>query len=127
MVFKLQQQGHMTSPGVSAGGGGHVLDVCFRFGQDGQQERGRLVGIEGGRNDQVVPRRQRQHLHHLAAVLVHLRLGHRSGSLEERRWKLPTVGLKLEHRKSKNRTRWTRRSQRSSRGECVACVCDQGT
>lgn len=92
--------------------------MCLRFGQDGQQERGILVGIEGGQNDHVVPRRQRQHLHHLTFVHVRLRLRHRSVCPEEHRWKLPFVGLKLEHRKSKKREDLSGAAEAS-----VWCVC----
>lgn len=51
-----------------------LLHVCLCFGPDGQEIRGGLVGVEGGRYNQVFPRLQRDQLHHLTGVNVRLTL-----------------------------------------------------
>lgn len=67
------------------------LDVCLCFGQDGQEVRGRLIGVEGGRYDQVFPRLQCHQLHHLTGVHVRLTLSDWNISLEKGGWKLASV------------------------------------
>lgn len=103
------------------GGQAGVLDVRLRFGQDGQQVRGRLVGLEGGRHNQVLPRPQCQQLHHLAGVHVRLTLGDRVVPPEERVGKLPSVRLVLWPQKTSQWSlrRWMGRAQQSSWGELV--------
>lgn len=69
------------------------MGLCL--GQDCQDEGGCLVGIEGGRHNQVFTRLQHDELHHLTCVQEYIRLDHRSVSAEERGWELPRLCLVL--------------------------------
>lgn len=80
-------------PDVQAGW--HLLDMRICLGEDGQDEGGRLVGIEGRWHNEVFARIERDKLHHLACVHERLRLSHGWAATEEIGWELPLEGLVL--------------------------------
>ena len=65
------------------------MHVCL--GDDAQQEGGGLVGVEGGRDDQVLGRLQQEELHHLTSVHVGFSLGGGCVGVEERGRELPLL------------------------------------
>lgn len=69
------------------------MGLCL--GEDGEDEGGGVVGIEGGRYDHVFTRLQHEELHHLTGVHVGLRLGDGLASAEESGWELPLLHLVL--------------------------------
>lgn len=76
-----------------------ILAEDLHFGEDGQDEGGRLVGIEGRRYDDVFARFQQDELHDLASIQVHFRLGNRCLTTEECSGELSPVCLVLENSK----------------------------
>ena len=72
-----------------------LLHLSLGLGQDGQDEGGRLIGLVGGRHNQVFTRLQRDELHHFTCVQVGFSLGHNFVSAEERGWEPPFVCLVL--------------------------------
>ena len=72
-----------------------LLHMGLSLGEDGQDEGGCLIGIEGGRHDQVFTRLQCEEFHHLSCIHVGFGLGNRSVSAEERGWELPLLRLVL--------------------------------
>lgn len=72
-----------------------LLDHGLCLGHDGQDEGGLLIGIEGGRYDQVLTRPQHQELHHLTCINVGFTLGNWCVATEEGGWELPLLRLVL--------------------------------
>lgn len=70
------------------------LRLCFR--DDGQEEGGGLVGVEGGWHNQVFTRLQHEELHHLTCIHVGFSLGNRCVAVEERGRELSCVGVVLQ-------------------------------
>lgn len=73
-----------------------LLDACLGLGQHGEDEGRRLVGVEGGRDDQVLSRLQAHQLHHLPCVDVAFHPSHRHVSTEESGWEFPLHSLVLQ-------------------------------
>lgn len=74
------------------------MGLCFAV--DGQEEAGRVIGLEGGWNDQVFTRLQHDELHHATWILEGFRLGDRCVSAEEGGWELPAVILELQQKRN---------------------------
>lgn len=65
------------------------------LGEDGEDEGGRLIGVESGWHNQVFTRLQTEELRDIACIQVHCTLSHRRISGEESGRKLPSVLLVL--------------------------------
>lgn len=77
-----------------------VLAARLCPAEDGQDEGSRLVGMEGGRDDHVFSRLQREQLHHPPGVHVGFSLGDGGVGAEERGCKFPPVSLILRYHRS---------------------------
>lgn len=74
-----------------------IQAVGLDLGVDGQEERGALIGFEGGRNDQVLSGLQPDEFHHFAGVHEGFRLGYRSLRAEKRGWELSNLSFVLKN------------------------------
>lgn len=74
----------------------NVLAEGLCPGVDGHDEGGGLIGLKGGRHNQVLSRLQWEELHHLTCIYERLSLGNGCISAEEWGLKLPALYAVLQ-------------------------------